>query len=154
MKRFLRRALPVLLGLFALLQFWRPARNEAAAPGPDDINVKHPVPANVQGLLQRACYDCHSNHTHYPWYANVQPVSWWLTSHVNDGKRHLDFSAFGAYTAKRAASKLGEISDEVSQHSMPLASYTLMHPEARLTAAEIKLITDWADALHDELAPE
>ena len=144
-------AAAVLLGA---LQFVRPARNSATAPGADDINVKYPVPANVQGLLQRACYDCHSNNTHYPWYANVQPVGWWLTRHVNDGKRHLNFSAFGAYTAKRAASKLGEISDEVAQHSMPLKSYTWMHPEARLTAAEIKLISDWADALHDEIAPE
>lgn len=154
MKKFLRRAVPVALGLLVLIQFWRPARNEATTRGPDDINVKHPVPADVQALLQRACYDCHSNHTNYPWYANVQPVGWWLTSHVNDGKRHLDFSAFGAYSPKRAAAKLAEIADEVEQHAMPLPSYTWMHPEARLTPAEIKRLTDWAEALHDEIAPE
>ena len=62
--------------LFLAVQFWRPVRNEAAAPGPNDINVKHPVPANVQALLKRACYDCHSNNTRYPWYAEVQPVRW------------------------------------------------------------------------------
>ena len=153
MKRFFRRAA---IGLFVVLvavQFWHPARNEATAPGPNDINVKHPVPPRVQLLLQHACYDCHSNHTHYPWYASVQPVAWWLTKHVNDGKRHLDFSEFGAYTPKRAASKLSDLVNEVEEHSMPLKSYTWMHPEARLTPEEIKLITDWADGLQDELAP-
>ncbi|MDB6115389.1 MAG: hypothetical protein JWQ62_2334 [Lacunisphaera sp.] len=153
MKKFFRRAALVLLVLLGAMQFWHPARNVAASPGPNDINVRHPVPPRVQALLQRACYDCHSNNTHYPWYASVQPVSWWLTSHVNDGKRHLDFSEYGAYPPKRAASKAGAIADEVDQHSMPLTSYTWMHPEARLTPEEIKLIVDWAEGLQDELTP-
>jgi len=144
--------LGLLVGLVAI-QFIRPARNLSTELGPQDISVKHPVPAPVQGLLQRACYDCHSNNTHYPWYAEVQPVSWWLTRHVDDGKRHLDFSAFGTYTPKRAGKKIEQIADEVEHREMPLKSYTWMHPEARLTAAEIKLIVDWANDLHDRIAP-
>jgi hypothetical protein len=111
------------------------------------------VPADVQKILRRACYDCHSNATVYPWYAEIQPFGWWLTTHVNDGKRHLNFSEFGTYTLKRSVSKLEQISDEVSQHAMPLPSYTWVHSEARLTTTEIKQLTDWADALRDEIAP-
>ncbi len=153
MKRKLQLACAILLAGLIALQFVKPARNESADRSPNDITVKQPVPADVAALLQRACYDCHSNNTHYPWYAAVQPVGWWLTWHVNDGKRHLDFSEFGTYPAKRVRSKLGEIADEVSTRGMPLKSYTWMHPEARLTPAEIKLISDWAENRQDELAP-
>lgn len=144
----------ILLGLGAALiavQFVRPARNLAAGPGPDDINVRYPVPVDVQAVLKRACYDCHSNTTSYPWYAEVQPVRWWLDSHIADGRRHLNFSEFGAYTAKRGARKAEEIADEVEHREMPLKSYTWMHSEARLTPAEIKLVVDWANGLLDQM---
>jgi len=146
----------IFLGLVILLvaaQFVRPEKNLSAGTGPNDISVRHPVPARVQTLLQHACYDCHSNHTHYPWYAEVQPVRWWLDSHINDGKRHLNFSEFGRYPADRAGKKLDQIIDEVEDRSMPLPSYTWMHPEARLTPDDIKLISAWADGLRDEISP-
>ena len=153
MKRTLRRSGAGLLVALVLLQFWRPAKNESAAAGPDDINASHPIPVRVQEVLHRACYDCHSDNTHYPWYANVQPVRWWLDSHVNEGKRHLNFSAFGSYNPKQAGKKLDEIVDEVEQQGMPLQSYTWVHAEARLTPAEVKLIAAWADSLRDEIVP-
>ena len=152
MKRKLQFAGVGLLVLLIAIQFVKPAWNQSGVASPNDIRKKYAVPVNVAALLQRACYDCHSNNTHYPWYAAVQPVGWWLTWHINDGRRHLDFSEFGTYAPKRAKSKLGEIIDEVESHGMPLKSYTWMHPEARLTPAEIKLITDWAEGLQDEVA--
>ena len=151
--RVIKKVLPGLVLLFIAAQFVRPAKNISQATAPNDINTKYTLPAEVRTLLQRACYDCHSNQTHYPWYAEIQPVGWWLAKHVHDGKEHLNFSEFGTYTLKRSVSKLDQISDEVSQHAMPLPSYTWGHPEARLTAAEIKLLTDWADNLRDEIAP-
>ena len=153
MKRKLKITGGLLFALLGAIQFVQPARNTAAGPGPDDINVKHPVPPPVLSLLQGACYDCHSNNTVYPWYARVQPVGWWLARHVQDGRRHLDFSAFGTYPPKRAASKLNDLVNELEQHSMPLPSYTWMHPAARLTPAQVKLITDWAEGLEDEISP-
>jgi hypothetical protein len=155
MKKFLlRRLLPVLvLGLIAI-QFVRPARNVAAAPSPDDLVVKHPIPADVRRTLEQACYDCHSNTTHYPWYASVQPVAWWIDRHVRGGKRHLNFSQFGAYPAKNAARKLGQVIGEVQHGAMPLPSYTWLHPEARLTAEQTKQLTDWAETLRDQTAPK
>lgn len=147
----IKKILLALLGLVLIAQFVRPAKNASAGTGPNDITTRHPVPANVSALLQRACYDCHSNHTHYPWYAAVQPVGWWLAKHVKDGKRHLNFSEFAAYTPKRAQTKAGEIIDEVEQKKMPLKSYTWMHPDSRLTPEEIRLITDWAEELEAKI---
>jgi hypothetical protein len=147
----IKRTALVLLLLLAAAQFVRPARNLSAATSPNDITVKHPVPAETLAVLQRACYDCHSNNTRYPWYAEVQPVRWWLDSHIKDGKRHLNFSEFDTYSAKRAGKKLEETVKEVEQHSMPLKSYTWVHTDARLTPAEIKLLTDWAGALRKQI---
>ena len=149
----IKKIVLVLIVLLLAAQFYRPARNLTVATGPNDITVKHAVPAKVQDALQRACYDCHSNHTRYPWYAEVQPIRWWLDSHIADGKRHLNFSEYGSYPTKRATKKAEEIADEVEHHEMPLKSYTWMHPEARLTTDEIKLITDWAEKLRDQITP-
>jgi hypothetical protein len=144
----------IALGLVIVLvaaQFYRPARNLSAGPGPNDITAKHPVPANVQAILDRACMDCHSNNTRYPWYAEVQPVRWWLDRHIVDGKRHLNFSEYGAYNLKRATRKAEEIGSEVKEHKMPLPSYTWVHPEARLTSDEMRLLADWSVKLRAEV---
>jgi mono/diheme cytochrome c family protein len=140
--------------LFIALQFVRPAKNLSPVPGPQDITAKVTVPAGVQQVFAKACYDCHSDHTRYPWYAGVQPVGWWLSSHIHDGKQHLNFSEFGTYKAKTADRKLKQIAREVDDGSMPLNSYTLIHRDAILTAAEIKLIDDWVEAARTQIAPK
>lgn len=137
----------ILLGLGALLvvaQAIRPLNNRGSVAGPNHLSTLAPIPAEVDALLQRACYDCHSNATTYPWYANIQPAGWWLEQHVRDGKRHLNFSEFATYPLKRATRKLEETAQEVRNHTMPLASYTWMHPEAKLSDAEVKMLADWA----------
>jgi len=141
--------------LFVAIQFLRPAKNLSATPaGKDDLVVRYSPPAEVGRLLQISCYDCHSNHTRYPWYAEIQPVGWWLASHVDDGKANLNFSEFGAYTAKKQAKKLGAIYDQVTDHTMPLKSYTWIHRDAKLTDAQIATVCDWAEALQEKIAPE
>jgi len=150
----IKKALLGLGLLFVAAQFIRPAKNISLTADTGDISTKFAVPPEVKRVLQNACYDCHSNRTRYPWYAEIQPVGWWLAKHVKDGKEHLNFSEFATYTVKRSVSKLDQISDEVSQQAMPLPSYKWGHPEARLTAAEMKLLTDWADNLHDEISAD
>jgi hypothetical protein len=147
----------ILLGLaaaFVALQFVRPVKNRSPEAGPDDITAKVTVPADVQRVLAKACYDCHSDHTRYPWYAEVQPVGWWLASHIHDGKKHLNLSEFGTYNAKTADRKLRQIARNVDNHEMPLNPYTWIHRDAILTAAEIKLIDDWIDAARAQIAPK
>lgn len=137
----------ILLGIGAVLliaQGVRPMSNHGQVAGPDHISTKAPVPAEVEAILQRACYDCHSNHTNYPWYANIQPVGWWLEKHVRDGKRHLNFSDFATYATKRATRKLEETAEEVRDHNMPLSSYTWVHTDAKLSEADVKTLADWA----------
>lgn len=147
----IKKTLFGLLAVFIAAQFFRPEKNLSAAPSLHDISVKHEVPADVRDLIKRACYDCHSNSTNYPWYAEIQPFGWWLAQHVSDGKEHLNFSEFSTYSVKRASNKLDQIYDEVSEGTMPLKSYTWGHPEARLTPAEIKLLTEWAETLRDDI---
>ena len=65
----------------------------------------------------------------------------------------MNFSGFGSYAAKRATRKLEQIADEVTDHKMPLKSYTWMHPEAQLTPDEVRLLVNWAETLGEEIAP-
>lgn len=145
----------IILGLFVVflaIQFIRPAKNVSSAPASkDDLATLYPPPPAVRQLLAVACYDCHSNRTRYPWYAEIQPAGWWLASHINDGKRSLNFSEFGTYTAKRQGSKMGKIADELTDHSMPLPSYLWIHHDAKLTDAQTNLLTDWAEGLQEKI---
>jgi len=150
----LKKTLLVLAFLAVAIQCVRPAKNRSAAPAPGDIAALHPTPPEVQAILAKACYDCHSDNTRYPWYAEIQPVGWWLASHVKDGKRHLNFSRFGAYPDIRAARALTKTMDEMEDHEMPLASYTLIHRDAVLTPAEIAAVTQWAGAIRDRIAAQ
>jgi len=153
LREIFRRLGWFLVVLFVAIQFVRPAKNSSPVPGPGDITAKIAVPADVQRVFAKACCDCHSDQTRYPWYATVQPVGWWLASHINDGKKHLNFSEFGAYKAQTADRRLRQIAREVDDGSMPLNSYTWIHRDAILTAAEIKLIDDWVVAARAQNTP-
>jgi hypothetical protein len=134
------------LGLVLLvIQFIRPARNESG----DDTNhiaTQYSFPGNVAPLVEKACYDCHSNKTVYPWYSNIQPVGWLLANHVNEGKEHLNFSTFATYSREDQAHVFEEIVEVVKEGEMPLKSYTFngFHPEAKLTDDQRTIITSWA----------
>ena len=142
----IRKILVGLLVALVVIQLIRPARNSGPAQTPNDITHVTAVPDSTMQLLQAACYDCHSNHTKYPWYANVNPVGMWLNDHINEGKRELNFSEFATYTPKRKANKLGKIAETVKDHHMPLNSYLWIHTEARLTDAQRQNIIRWADS--------
>lgn len=136
-----------LVAVLILIQFIRPTRNTATGASPDEISKYYDVPADIHAILKKSCYDCHSNNTSYPWYANLQPVGWWLQDHVNDGKDELNFSVFGTYAEKKARHKFEEIEEMVGEGEMPLASYTFIHRGSSLTADQSAAITAWAGAL-------
>lgn len=148
-----RKILFACAALLLAAQFVRPAKNLSAAAAQGDLLALHPAPPGVRQLLQVGCYDCHSDHTRYPWYAEVQPIAWWLDQHVRDGKRELNLSRFGELTPKRQASRLEEMVDTISRREMPLRSYTLTHRDAKFTDAQIRELTDWLEALRDRVAP-
>ena len=134
----------IILVVLLAIQLIRPARNISGQVLPTDIKNIITVPLNVQVLLQTSCYDCHSNHTNYPWYANLQPVGWLLNNHVQNGKKQLNFSDFGSYSTRRQLSKLKAIGSQVQDGEMPLLSYTWMHSNAKLRKEDKILIINWA----------
>ena len=144
----------ILLALLVIIQFIRPARNISTAESANHIGKKYTISASMAGILEKACYDCHSNNTVYPWYANVQPVGFWLDNHVKEGKGELNFSEFLTYTPKKARHKMEDVVEQVKEGEMPLNSYTWMHKNAKLTQEERSAITIWADALAKQIALE
>ncbi len=147
----LKKILSGLLILLIVAQFFRPTRNSGNAFGANDITHAVAVPDSVRRILQRACYDCHSNATNYPWYSNISPVSWWLNSHINDGKRELNFSIFATYSLRRKNNMLEGTAELVKEGAMPLDSYTWVHKDAELSMDEKVAITNWATAAQIEL---
>lgn len=149
----MKRVLLFLLAAFVIIQFFRPAKNTASGPEAyaNDITKVHAVPADVQLILQKACYDCHSNDTHYPWYSHIQPVTWWLADHIKEGKKELNFSEFAGYSLRRQYHKLEEVEEQVKEGEMPLNSYTLIHSKAKLTDAEKQSLYSWVNTLRDSM---
>lgn len=133
-----------LFAILILIQFIRPERNGNWEKSENDISMAINVPYDVQQILETSCYDCHSNHTTYPWYTNIQPIGWWLQNHVNEGKDELNFSEFKTYKPKRQKHKLEEIAEQVNEHEMPLSSYTLIHKNAVLTPEQNVALLNWA----------
>jgi len=151
MKKIFKRILMALLIIFIAIQFIRPAKNRSEGISANDISTKYPVPDSVQAILKVACYDCHSNNTRYPWYAEIQPVAWWLNNHIKDGKRGLNFSEFTSYRIKKQFHRLDDINKQVKKNEMPLSSYTLIHTDAKLTEGQKLAIAAWATSIRDSI---
>jgi hypothetical protein len=133
-----------LFAILVLIQFIRPERNGSWEKSENDISLAINLPSDVYQILQTSCYDCHSNHTTYPWYTNIQPIGLWMQHHVDEGKEELNFSEFKTYKPKRQKHKLEEIAEQVNEHEMPLSSYTLIHKNAVLTPEQNVALVNWA----------
>ena len=151
MKKILKFSAITLLVIFMLMQFYPRANRNNDLNTAFDINKIHTVPDSVQEILKTACYDCHSNNTFYPWYSNIQPVSYWLNDHIIEGKKELNFSTFATYTLARQYRKLEEIADEVKENEMPLESYTFVHRNAKLNTRQKIIIANWTNMLRDSM---
>lgn len=148
----LRKILIALLAALIIIQFIRPARNLGSFSGPADITHYVSVPDTVQKILVASCYDCHSNRTRYPWYAEINPVGFWLNDHVNDGKRSINFSDLSSFTAKKLDHRLGDIVEQIESKDMPLSSYTLIHRYAVLSSGQAEILKKWTQTARSELA--
>jgi hypothetical protein len=147
----LKKALLTLAVILLLLQFYRPARNISSGAQPKALKNKFSIPPNIQSAFTAACYDCHSNNTKYPWYAEVQPINLFLTRHVNEGKQELNFDEFLNYTDKRQIKKMKEIAEVIENQEMPLTSYTLIHRDAVLSENQRTEIIAWANNIRKQL---
>jgi hypothetical protein len=147
----MKKVIITIVFLFGVLQLIRPTKNIGNGDLSRSIEMKRPMPADVKVSLQKACYDCHSNTTKYPWYAEIQPLGWYLTNHVREGKQHLNFDEFLNYDANEMDEKMEEVIESQTEGWMPMDSYTLIHKEAILTAAEKNEIIAYAKAIRSSI---
>ena len=150
--KWYKKILPAVLVVFIAIQFIQPAHNSSGQALPTDITKTIRVPDIVLNIFKKACYDCHSNNTRYPWYVYIQPTGWIMARHIRNGKDNLNFSDFGSYSQRKQANKLRAIETSIKEGSMPLPAYTIMHTDAKLSAEDNKLITDWASVAKDSLS--
>jgi len=151
MRQIIRKVLIFLLVTLLVMQFVRPARNLGSAIGANDVSHFVHTPDTVLRILQSSCYDCHSNHTDYPWYANINPVGLWLRNHINDGKEAINFSDLSGFSKKKLDHRFGDISESVEKREMPLSSYTLIHRYAILDSGQITILKTWVDSARKEI---
>lgn len=147
----LKKILLSLLVIFIVIQFIHPEKNKATGTQTNFLGTVFPVPENIKAVLNKACNDCHSNNTRYPWYSRIQPVHWWMNHHIHEGKSHLNFDEYTNKNLRFQYHKMEEIAEQVKEGEMPLESYTWMHEDAKLTEAEKKELINWADNIRASL---
>jgi hypothetical protein len=110
------------------------------------VESEVPAPANVRAILERSCYDCHSNKTVWPKYAYVAPASWLVAFDVHRGRNHMNFSTWNRYSRQEQAKHLEEVWEQVSSGEMPLGTYLPFHPEARLSDSDKAALKAWSES--------
>jgi len=151
MRKFFKTLGWLLLITLVVIQFFRPAKNIHPGDQPNAISKKFSVSADVKTILDKACMDCHSNNTRYPWYYNIQPVAWWLADHVTDGKKELNFDEYITRRPRFQYHRMAQTIDLVKEEEMPLDSYTWTHKDAILTDEEKTKLYDWAKSVMNTL---
>ncbi|HEX8288205.1 MAG TPA: heme-binding domain-containing protein [Pyrinomonadaceae bacterium] len=143
MKRAIKIIIIILFSIFVVLQFFRPDFTNPPIVQSETLQSATAVPENVQAILNRSCTDCHSNETIYPWYSKIQPSAAFLDEHIREGRNELNFSIWNTYENRRKKRKLEEICEQVESRMMPLSSYLWIHPSARLSDEEIRVLCEW-----------
>ena len=144
MKRSTKILITVAIILVAI-QFIRPAKNQGSVYAATDVTHVINTSEEVKQILATSCNDCHSNHTTYPWYNNIQPVAGWLGHHIDEGKGELNLTEFANYPVKKQIHKLEETAEMVREGEMPLNSYLWVHGDAKLSPEQKELLAKWAE---------
>lgn len=144
MRKILKYTVIVLAVLFLAAQFVRPDLTNPPVNPDERIEASVEVPEDVAVVLKRSCNDCHTNETVHQWYSNITPVNWWLKSHFEHGREHLNFSTWAKYTPQQKEKRLEEVCEVVESGEMPLPSYLWGHGDAVLTDEDSRLLCEWA----------
>jgi hypothetical protein len=148
--RWVLAALVVLVGI----QLVRPDRTNPPVNVSRTIQTRTQMPSEVSAILERACFNCHSYQTQWPWYSHVAPVSWLVASDVHNARKALNMSDWARYDPAKAASRLGDMCDAVEATEMPPISYRFMHSTAKLGNKDVKAVCDWTQAERHRLVPQ
>jgi hypothetical protein len=129
------------------IQLVRPARTNPVAPASMALGAHVPVPPEVDDVLRRACRDCHTNETAWPWYTDVAPVSWLVINHVNDGRRHFNYAEWERYDQKKQQRLLTKSCELSRSGDMPVPSYLWIHRNAHLSGTDVDAICHWVETI-------
>jgi len=140
-----------IVSVFFLIQFVPTDLPENYTDLSNDIILTENAPEEVKLIMRKACYDCHSNQSVYPWYSYVAPVSWLIAKDTREGREELNFSEWAELSKRKKIKFLNEISEEVEEKKMPLQIYTVRHKDAILSDEEILKITEWTKSISDQI---
>lgn len=119
-------------------------RNPAVNP-PQTIYATTPVPPDVRSVFDGSCKDCHSSETRWPWYAHVAPASWIVAHDVHEGRKEMNFSEWGTYSAKKREDKLEEICEQIVNGDMPESKYAFIHRKSKPTEEQRNAVCNWTE---------
>jgi hypothetical protein len=143
----------VVVVVFTAAQFVRPQRTNPPIDASRTIQAHVSTASGLGAILDRACGDCHSNQTTWPWYSQVAPLSWLMSYGVAKGRRAINFSEWGAYPPEQQQLLLVASCRDVSAGRMPGSFWTMLHPGARLSAQDVATICDAAGQAQVGLRP-
>jgi len=149
-----KKAIAIVVFLIVVLvgiQWIPPTLNKSKALNENDLFFNYSAPKEIELRIKSACYDCHSNNTLYPWYANIQPFRLIIDKHVVQGKKELNFNEFMLYSNRRKRSKLNSVINQIENKEMPLSSYQLLHSEAKLSEQDIIDMISWIKKIKNSL---
>ena len=152
--KFIKKLFWLLVIAFLISQFFGPEQNNGDIATIEPFLSETNPPEDVKAVLKEACFDCHSDHTRYPWYSKITPVDYWMAGHVKDGKKHFNVSKWSEASLKRKDHKFEELIEMVEEKYMPLDSYTWTHSEAKLTDEQISSMVDWAKGVREMYAKQ
>jgi Haem-binding domain len=135
--------------LLGALQIAEPSRVNPPVKRDHTLQAATSVPPNVSGILRRACMDCHSHETRWPWYSRIAPLSWDMAKDVQKARATMNLSEWTKQAGRTPAAAIGNLTAicaDVKSERMPLAKYRLLHPEARLSSAEKEAVCAWTSA--------
>ena len=132
--------------IVAAIQLYRPAKTNPPVDPAKTVQANTQMPPDVTLIIDRSCSDCHTYNTVWPKYSYVAPISWIVVDDVNEGRRHVNFSDWAAYSLESQQRKLSQICDEVSGGGMPLRQYTWMHSGTALDRQQRDAVCAWTKA--------
>lgn len=133
------------------LQFIKPSTENPHGDMMKFVTLYVRTPENVQRKLEKACFDCHSYRTKWPWYGELSPIVYKVKQDVDEGRAQLNFSEWGNYSTQTMADKLFEIEKAVGKGTMPPSFYSYFHSESKLSESEKNMILEWARTAREEL---
>ncbi len=151
MKRLLRIILISLVGFLIIIQFIPNELPESTSENQQDLFNVEQVPNNIRLSLTKACYDCHSNQTVYPWYSYIAPMSWLVAKDTRVGREKLNFSEWGNQKKRSKIKSLSEIAEEIENGNMPFPAYLIIHQDAKLNKNDKENLIKWTDQMTNQI---